>query len=103
MEIKAPSKVTLKKYGLSEQEWLSIFDAQGRKCLICEQTDKKWVIDHAHVKGFKKMSLEDRKKYVRGILCTYCNFRMLPKGMNLQKAKNIVSYLETFESRLKND
>lgn len=98
MDIKTPSKATLKKYGLSEQEWIEMFKAQGQKCPICGQADKKWVIDHHHVKGWKKMCSTDRKKYVRGILCTFCNYRLLPKGMTKEKAKNIVSYLETFDN-----
>jgi hypothetical protein len=27
-------------------------------------------IDHEHVKGYKKMKVDDRRKYIRGLVCT---------------------------------
>ena len=40
-----------------------MFDAQGRKCAICPETEtKRWVIDHDPV-----------SHRVRGILCHRCN------------------------------
>lgn len=53
------------KYGLSPEQFDKIFDAQDRKCLICE-TDQFGchgpVIDHCHNAG-----------HIRGILCQRCN------------------------------
>jgi len=47
------------------------------------------------------MKPEERRKWVRGIVCAYDNQRVLVKGINLEKAKNIVKYLEDFEERLR--
>lgn len=98
-----PSKTTLKKYGLSAEDWLQIYNSQSGKCPICcREFDEKVrpCIDHLHVPRYKKLKPIDRKKYVRGLLCIYDNRRILPKGMTLQRAENIVLYLRGFEKRL---
>jgi len=107
--VKLPTKATLKKYGLTQGEWLQILESQDYKCPVCgrdladENNLVRLVIDHAHVKGYAKKSPEDRKLFVRGILDTYCNFRVINKNINLQKAKNIVTYLEKFEDKLRSE
>lgn len=62
-------KTTLKKYGLTIEEFNSLFDRVGRRCEICSDPlqvgeYKKDVacIDHEHSTG-----------RVRGILCLGCN------------------------------
>lgn len=97
--IRLPTSATLKKYGLSADDYVSIWERQKGECPICERKfDEKVraVIDHLHVPRYKKMSPDRRKKFVRGLVCIYDNRRMLPKGMTLQKAKNIVLYLQLF-------
>ena len=93
-----PTKVTLKKYGLSEEEWQAILDSQGGVCPICGKAPStgRWVIDHYHVKGWKNMPPELRKLYVRGILCWFCNHSYVGRGITIQKAENMVSYLKRF-------
>jgi len=86
-------------YGLTKQEWLDIFIAQGCMCPICKVTNKKFVTDHFHVRGWKNMPPHERKKYVRGILCTYCNFRVLFTGVTIEKLENAVAYLRRWEAR----
>lgn len=86
-------------YGLTEKEWLAIFAKQGNMCPICERGDRKMVTDHFHVRGWKSMPPEERKRYVRGIVCLWCNFRVLRTGMTIQKLKNAIKYLENWERR----
>lgn len=50
--------------------------------------------DHKHVKGWKAMPPEKRKLYVRGILCWFCNHSYLGRSMTLERARNVVKYLE---------
>jgi len=54
------------RYGMSEEEWNSLFESQGRQCAICRtdtpKTIKGWHTDHDHTTG-----------KVRGILCEHCN------------------------------
>lgn len=95
-----PTKATLRKYGLTEDDYAHLLEKQMNRCPICERefSDKvRPVIDHVHVPKYKKKSPDERKKFVRGLLCIYDNRRMLPKGMTLQRARNIVAYLEKFE------
>lgn len=84
-------------YGLTKEEWLAIFKAQGYVCAICKQANKKWVTDHEHVRGWKLLPPSERKKYVRGILCLWCNFRILRRGVTIPKLENALSYLKAYE------
>jgi PHP family Zn ribbon phosphoesterase len=99
--IYTPSKATLKKYGLTLADWQEIYSLQTGICPICKRPLLKPVVDHLHIRNWKKMKPEKRKQYVRGIPCNYCNRRRLSRGMTLEIARNIVEYLERFEKRLK--
>lgn len=97
-----PSQATLKRYGLTILEWSQLYERQEHRCPICQRIFDEKVrpcIDHQHVPHWKKMKPEQRKKFVRGLLCLWCNQRMLPKGMTRQRAMNLVAYLEKFECR----
>lgn len=86
-------------YGLTKEEWLTIFSKQGYVCAICKRGDKKWVTDHEHVRGWKNLPPHEKKKYVRGILCMWCNFRILRRGVTIEKLKNAIAYLEAYSKR----
>lgn len=100
--VKEPSKQTVKKYGLTLPEWRDILARQGGVCYICEKVPPSGIlcVDHFHAKGWKKMPPEERKRYVRGLLCAYCNLRLLRKGWTLEKLKRAVLYVAAFEQRL---
>lgn len=54
-----------KKYGLTMEQWDTLFYGQGRCCAVCKTdrpTSKGWQTDHCHSSG-----------KVRGILCSNCN------------------------------
>ena len=103
-KIIVPSDKTLKKYGLNKKQWLEILHSQGDVCPICKNFPKtgKFVTDHFHAQGFSKMSDEKKRKYIRGITCWFCNHYYLGRGINVEKAENVVQYLKDFEKR-KND
>jgi len=96
-----PTQATLNKYGLSREEFRTILSHQGGVCPICEKVPStgRWVIDHQHVKNWKKLPPENRKKYVRGVTCWFCNRNYLAKAMNERKAQNIIIYLEEYAIR----
>ena len=100
--ILTPTKSTLQKYGLSEAEWRAILERQGGVCAVCkkEPSKNRLCIDHSHVPKWKKMPPEQRKLYVRGLLCWYCNNKFLSRGITIEKAKNIVRFLEEYQGRL---
>jgi hypothetical protein len=102
--MKLPTPVTLKKYGLTEQDWINMFVAQDGKCPICENPlIYRTNIDHFHVKKWKMMPPEQRKLYVRGILCWTCNRLIVGRGVTLKRLKAATLYLETFEEKIKNE
>ncbi len=97
-----PKPVTLKRYGLSEAEWFDILKGQGWVCVICEKTpeSRKWNIDHDHVKGWKKLPDDERKKHVRGILCFWCNHNYVGRRLTVEKAQNVADYLRRHREKM---
>ena len=59
---KRSRKKLLKQYGLTQEDYDQIIEAQENKCKICKLEHNRLVIDHDHKTG-----------EVRGILCTRCN------------------------------
>lgn len=58
----------LDKYGITEEEYLKIFNYQGGVCAICGNAPKaqKLHVDHDH-----------HTNMVRGLLCLWCNHKVL--------------------------
>lgn len=105
MGVKIPSVATLKKYGISAGTWAEMMHRQGGVCFICRKVppSKRLCIDHLHVRGWRRMKPQARSKYVRGLLCTFCNFRLVNKSMTLTKAERVVLYLRNFETQLQQE
>lgn len=99
--IRYPSQPTLRKYGLTLDDWIAILDRQGQVCAICKKqpTTGRFCVDHEHVAGFKKMSPEQKKIFVRGLTCWYCNHAYLGRSITIEKSKNVTTYLEEYEKR----
>ena len=98
--IKEPSPATLKRYGLSLNDWKEILAQQNYSCPICGNVlNKTTNIDHFHVRHWNKMSAENRKKYVRGVTDWYCNKNALYKGISIKKLQATIDYLSRFEKR----
>lgn len=106
-DIAIPKPPTLKTYGLSENEWLLILHDQGYACGVCRKLPspskargvegkRRFVIDHEHVRGWKRMPSEERKKYVRGLLCYWCNKTYVGRGITVEIARGVVLYLERY-------
>jgi hypothetical protein len=76
-----------RKYGISLVEYKRLLKRQKNKCAICkkDQKDEKkfFAVDHNHKTGM-----------IRGILCSYCNSKVL-KYLRDDKNKSIglVKYL----------
>lgn len=99
--ILVPTKATLTKYGLDEQQWLTILRDQGWVCPICHKVPStgRFVVDHFHVRGYKKLPADQKRLYVRGITCWWDNHAFIGRGITLEIAKNVVKYLAAFEKR----
>lgn len=101
MPLLTPSLATLKKYGLSLEEWQAMADAQGHACYVCHQvpTKGRLCIDHEHVKNWKKMPPERRKLFVRGLLCFRCNTTYVGRSITVERSRRVTQYLEAYEAR----
>lgn len=104
VEIRVPSAGVLAKYGLTEADWVAMWKRQGGVCAVCLKLppNKRLCTDHDHVKGWKKMRPEERKKYVRGLLCYFCNHWYVGRCITVEKAENVAEYLRAHAARLGN-
>lgn len=70
MEVKSKRDAYLRRtYGLTERDFNELLEKQDFKCPICLGNfggKRKPCVDHDHVSGV-----------VRGILCLYCNLRVI--------------------------
>jgi hypothetical protein len=100
---KAKNSRLIKTYGITLEEYLSKLEEQEGKCFICRTTHPRMCIDHIHIKGYKSMPGEEKKKYVRGILCFMCNvglkgFEKTVNGLrNRKQLEGTVKYFEVFK------
>jgi hypothetical protein len=105
--VKLPALKTLATYGLTMQEWLDYLGLMSEKdarnalvpCVICERVQEQFVVDHQHVRGWKTMPPEERKLYVRGVICRGCNYFVLPRQVGALEHENAGKYLRKFERR----
>ena len=100
-DARVPTKQTLKKYGLTEDEWRAILDRQGGGCGVCGNVPPSGTlhIDHHHVKGWKAMAGNERRYYVRGLLCWFDNGVLLRRGASPARLRAAAEYLERYENK----
>lgn len=76
-----------KKYGLSMEQWDSLFTKQGKACAICRSPNptgsKGWHTDHCHSTG-----------KVRGILCSICNTTLGQLKEDVDTMQRMIEYVE---------
>lgn len=75
-------------YGITAEQWVALWDAQGNKCAICGRGPRHgetFHVDHEHTKGPAGI--------VRGILCAYCNTRLVGRLKDHQRAQALADYL----------
>lgn len=118
-QAKPPTEATLRKYGLTVEDWWAMHALQRGICPICRDPfgDRALAIDHEHVRGFRArkkrrrkkgdgtikvrvMPPAERRRHVRGILHAWCN-RFVRRWLTLDRARSIVAYLEAHELRIK--
>lgn len=74
-----------RKYGLSIEDWEEMWSNQKGLCGWCGKPMKKIgkynknspVVDHEHIEGYKDLSPEEKKKYVRSLTHSWCNIHYL--------------------------
>lgn len=76
-------------YGLSTEQYLTMFESQEGRCAVCEAPLlEKYHTDHCHVTGV-----------VRGLLCRGCNMGLGFFKDSIPRMKSAVVYLEKFEAK----
>lgn len=94
-----PSVRTLRKYGITAEDWLTFLALQKWQCPICERRVASWNIDHEHVAGWKHLPAEERRRFVRGVLCVRCNWKLVNSRISAHTAMNVAVYLAAYEER----
>ena len=77
------------RYGLTDEQFEDMFNAQGRCCAICRigHTDgRDWCVEHSH-----------RTKKIRGITCHACNRALGNVNDSLEILQALIEYLKRTE------
>jgi hypothetical protein len=78
----------LARYGLSSRDYARLFEAQGGRCAICQETRRSYLsIDHCH-----------KTEAIRGLLCRRCNGTLLARGARDRPdvLRRAAAYLEDY-------
>lgn len=74
-----------RRYGLSHEDWLKIWETQDGKCAICEKkfaNPSKTFVDHNHETG-----------KIRGLLCPKCNLAIGLLNDDPKLMAKVIEYL----------
>lgn len=96
-----PKVETLRRYGMTQAEWIAMVRRQGGGCAICGNVPASGTlhVDHQHVRGWKRMPPEERRRYVRGVICWACN-SLLRVRVTVAWLRGATKYLLAYEKRL---
>lgn len=72
-----------RKYGITPEQWLEIFDAQDGACGICARTEVQLHVDHCQ-----------KTNEVRGLLCGKCNRGIGMFDHEIELLETAIGYLE---------
>lgn len=77
----------LQKYGITEDQYNLLLKKQGGGCAICGKTPtqekKSLAVDHCHKPPFE----------IRGLLCSYCNHRLVGRHTDAELLRRIAGYV----------
>lgn len=100
-EARQPTRATLRRYGLTVEDWRAIMEAQGWACGVCKKVPPSGTlhIDHSHARGFKALPPEEKRHHVRGVVCFTDNSVFLRRGATPERLRAAADYLEAYERR----
>ena len=82
---KVRATVVKYRYGITLEQWHTIFEQQGNRCAICGVTETRgWCVDHCHSTG-----------RVRGILCHPCNTGIGFMEEDTERLSRAIDYLRS--------
>lgn len=97
--VRVPTPATLRRYGITAEEWLEMLADQDWVCPICQKAKVIWNVDHEHVPLWKKRPPSERCIFVRGILCAGCNYQVVHSHITAETAQRVADYLKKYEER----
>ena len=75
------------KYGLTEEQYFTLFNNQNGCCAICDKHQDEFTIrlavDHSSFTG-----------EIRGLLCTYCNHTLVGRRKDGDELRKAADYIE---------
>mgnify|MGYP001544927015 CR=1 FL=1 len=81
-------KYLLKTYGITEAQYLELLKKQNNSCAVCSKSassfNRRLAVDHDHVSG-----------EIRGLLCNYCNRRLVGRHRSPELLRRIADYIST--------
>jgi len=86
-----------KVYGISFYEYKRILAVQEGNCAICGKPPKpgrSLHVDHKHQQGERKLSGDEKRRYVRGLLCWMCNTAIGKFRDNSTKMRAAADYID---------
>lgn len=85
----ANAKRKFTKYGLTEEDYLKIWEEQNYVCAICKLSDNT-----KHLKSLPLLIDHDHStQIIRGLLCTQCNILLGMSKDDINILKNAIFYL----------
>jgi hypothetical protein len=96
----ARRNITLRNsFGITLDEYNEMFEARNGCCEICGRHQSHFTkalnVDHFHAKGYSKMKPDQRKRFIRGLLCGFCNRGFYKE--NPETLRKAAEYFERFE------
>jgi hypothetical protein len=76
-----------RKYGITERQFTRLVRAQGNGCPICLRAFKE-------IKGRPHVDHNHKTGEIRGVLCGYCNQRVVWRHTDVEKLRRLVAYME---------
>lgn len=79
-------------YGITEEQYYELLDKQNECCAICKrhasEFNKRLAVDHEHGEGRPTSGM------IRGLLCEFCNRRLIGRHKDPELFRNAAEYLE---------
>lgn len=83
---KAQEYALIRSFGITGEQYLELLEKQGGCCALCKKTPEKegqrLAVDHDHKTG-----------EVRGILCRYCNHRVIGRHRDEDLLRRMADYI----------
>lgn len=84
---KARERHLFSRYGITVEQYDELHERQEGRCAIClrasEEFPRRLAVDHNHKTG-----------EVRGVLCNYCNHRVVGRHTDADLLRRMADYLE---------